>query len=187
MLHVLLVYVLTPSSALLWATTHLPFIMSFVLAAGSLSKLVLATDCSDTKLEDLTESYSLQSDREVPQGLRWFYCVGLGIALLCMGKFHLSFPPTVLEAKTSIYFPQHDTNFQTNAPRNHLPLPYPQRSLRALDPHHKTQTPHEPLRCLHNPLLPSPRASGLPATCFHNHWPHRLFIGTGIVGNELPE
>ncbi|KAG0648108.1 hypothetical protein D0Z07_5884 [Hyphodiscus hymeniophilus] len=56
--------------ALLWATAHLPFIMSFVLAAGSLSKLVLATDCSDTKLEDLTEAYSQKSDRDIPQGLR---------------------------------------------------------------------------------------------------------------------
>jgi len=68
--------------------------MSFVLAAGSLSKLVLATDCNDAKLEDLTEIYSEKSDREIPEGLRWFYCVGLGVALLCMGLFHLSFCST---------------------------------------------------------------------------------------------
>jgi hypothetical protein len=69
-----------------WSTAHLPFIMSFVLAAGALSKLVLATDCRDTKIEDLTETYILKSDPEIPIGLRWFYCGGLGIALFCMGK-----------------------------------------------------------------------------------------------------
>jgi len=59
--------------------------MSFILAAGSLSKLVLATDCSDANIEDLTEMYMVKSEHEIPPGLRWFYCAGLGIALLCMG------------------------------------------------------------------------------------------------------
>jgi hypothetical protein len=70
---------------MLWAAVHVPFVMSFVLAAGSLSKLVLATDCGDTKLEDLTEIYITKSEHEIPTGLRWFYCAGLGIALACMG------------------------------------------------------------------------------------------------------
>ena len=70
---------------MLWGAAHLPFIMSFVLGAAALSKLVLATDCSDTKLEDLTETYMARSDQEIPVGLRWFYCGGLGIALACMG------------------------------------------------------------------------------------------------------
>jgi hypothetical protein len=65
--------------------------MSFVLAAGSLSKLVIATDCRDTKVEDLTDTYSLKSDRDIPSGLRWFYCVGLGIALFCMGMSDVYF------------------------------------------------------------------------------------------------
>ena len=82
------------TSALLWGTAHLPFIMSFVLAAGALSKLVIATDCSDTKVDDLTVAYSLKSDREIPSGLRWFYCVGLGVALFCMGMFSIPFPDT---------------------------------------------------------------------------------------------
>lgn len=69
-----------------WTTAHIPFIMSFVLAAAALSKLVLATDCRDTKIEDLTETYMLKSEHEIPIGLRWFYCAGLGIALFCMGK-----------------------------------------------------------------------------------------------------
>jgi hypothetical protein len=68
-----------------WGAIHLPFIMSFVLAAAALSKLVLATDCRDTKIEDLTETYMLRADPEIPIGLRWFYCAGLGIALGCMG------------------------------------------------------------------------------------------------------
>ncbi len=68
-----------------WSTAHIPFVMSFVLAAAALSKLVVATDCSGTKLEDLTEMYMLKSEPEIPIGLRWFYCAGLGIALLCMG------------------------------------------------------------------------------------------------------
>jgi len=77
-------------SSTLWATAHLPFIMSFVLAAGSLSKLVIATDVRDTKIEDLTTTYSMKSDREIPPGLRWFYCVGLGISLFCMGIINLT-------------------------------------------------------------------------------------------------
>jgi hypothetical protein len=79
--------------ALLWATAHLPFIMSFVLAAGSLSKLVIATDVRDAKIEDLTDAYSMKSDREIPVGLRWFYCVGLGISLFCMGTFPYATKP----------------------------------------------------------------------------------------------
>jgi hypothetical protein len=75
-----------------WTTAHLPFIMSYVLAAAALSKLVLATDCSDTKVEDLTETYMLKSEPDIPFGLRWFYCAGLGTALFCMGKSSPPFP-----------------------------------------------------------------------------------------------
>ena len=67
-----------------WVTAHLPFIMGYVLAAASLSRLVLATDCRDANVEDLTEVYISKSLKEIPTGLRWFYCGGLGIALLCM-------------------------------------------------------------------------------------------------------
>lgn len=70
---------------------HLPFIMSFNLAATALSKLVLATDCGNTKLEDLTATYKAKSDSQIPSGLRWFYCVGLGIALFSMSKSIASF------------------------------------------------------------------------------------------------
>ena len=81
---------------MLWGSVHLPFIMSFVLAAGSLSKLVVATDYVDTDIEDLTEFYQAKSEHEMPIGLRWFYCAGLGIALFCMGifsflQFHMAY------------------------------------------------------------------------------------------------
>jgi len=78
------------ASAMLWGSVHLPFIMSFILAAGSLSKLVVATDCHDAELEDLTEFYQEKSEHEIPIGLRWFYCAGLGIALFCMGLISIS-------------------------------------------------------------------------------------------------
>jgi hypothetical protein len=61
--------------------------MSFVLGAAALSKLVLTTDCSDTNLEELLELSAAKSEHEIPIGLRWFYCAGLGLALLCMGTF----------------------------------------------------------------------------------------------------
>jgi hypothetical protein len=60
--------------------------MSFVIGGAAISKLVLATDCDDTKLKDLTETYQEKSDADIPVGLRWFYCAGFGIALACMSK-----------------------------------------------------------------------------------------------------
>ncbi|KAL2041084.1 hypothetical protein N7G274_006028 [Stereocaulon virgatum] len=71
-------------SSIVWMMAHLPFIMGYVLAAASLSRLVLTTDCHDANIEDLTDAYVSKSQTELPTGLRWFYCAGLGIALLCM-------------------------------------------------------------------------------------------------------
>lgn len=71
-------------SSLFWVMFHLPFIMSFVLAGASLSRLVLAHDCADTDRETLDESYFDRSESEISIGLRWFYCAGLGIALASM-------------------------------------------------------------------------------------------------------
>ena len=71
-------------SSLLWVSMHLPFIMSYVLAAATLSKLVLAHDCSDTDIETLGELYITKSVGEIPTGLRWYYCGGIGVSLLCM-------------------------------------------------------------------------------------------------------
>lgn len=77
-------------SASVWINIHLPFIMSYVLAGASLSKLVLAHDHHDNDLETLGDLYLNRSEDHIPDALRWFYCLGLGIALLCMSK---SFPP----------------------------------------------------------------------------------------------
>lgn len=69
--------------------------MSYVIASASLSKLVLAHDCNDTDTETLDESYIGRSEAEIPIGLRWFYCAGLGIALFCMSGSSLSSPSSV--------------------------------------------------------------------------------------------
>lgn len=74
---------------MVWISIHLPFIMAYVLASASLSKIVLAHDCSDTDLESLGEHYIERSEEHIPDGLRWFYCAGLSIALTCMSKLHV--------------------------------------------------------------------------------------------------
>lgn len=58
--------------------------MGYVLAASTLSQLVLAHDCSDANPEDLGENYEGRSESEVSHALRWFYCGGLGVALISM-------------------------------------------------------------------------------------------------------
>ena len=78
------------ASSMAWVVFHLPFIMSFVLAGASLSRLVLAHDCNDTDLESLGENYVGRSEPEIPIGLRWFYCGGLGTALICMAAISFS-------------------------------------------------------------------------------------------------
>jgi len=82
-------------TAIIWGGAHLPFIMSFVLGAAALSKLVVAHDCPNADLHDLTEHWMERSDEEVPYGLRWFYCGGLGLALFFMGMSFLSLPSFV--------------------------------------------------------------------------------------------
>ena len=64
--------------------------MSYVLAGACLSKIVLAHDCPDADPEDLTEAYILRSEEHLSHGLRWFYCCGLGIALLSMSIISMS-------------------------------------------------------------------------------------------------
>jgi len=77
-------------SASLWVTAHIPFIMGYVLASASLSRLVLATDCRDANIEDLTEAYAAKSTPELNQGLIWYYCGGLSVALFSMSLISLS-------------------------------------------------------------------------------------------------
>ena len=75
---------------MVWLYLHLPFVMSFVLASGTLARLVVAHDCPNADPEFLTERYAAESDAELQAGLRWFYSSSLGIALLCMTGIALS-------------------------------------------------------------------------------------------------
>ena len=102
-------------TALIWTSVHLPFVMSFLLAAAALSRIVLAHDRNEADLETLSEAYLGRSVGEISSGLRWFYCTGLGIALACMGK---------------IYRPVFITLLATlaHALRRHLGMPRAQRS-----------------------------------------------------------
>jgi hypothetical protein len=79
-----------------WMWLHLPFIMSFVLASGSLSKLVIAHDCANADPGTLADTYATASLPELDVGLRWFYCVGLGISLACMSESNTSYTTSPL-------------------------------------------------------------------------------------------
>lgn len=86
-------------SAFVWLSAHLPFVMAFTLAGSALAKIVLATDCPDARTDNLQEIYAAKSVDVIPEGLRWYYCGGLAIALFCMGLISLShtykIPPDV--------------------------------------------------------------------------------------------
>jgi len=58
--------------------------MGYILAASTLSQLVLAHDCSDADEHDLGHHYEDRSVGELSSALRWFYCGGLGVALISM-------------------------------------------------------------------------------------------------------
>jgi hypothetical protein len=73
-----------------WQLGHLPFVCGYVLAVAAMSKLVVATDAPDTDAQLLTESYEHRSDDEIPLGLRFFYCLGLGVALFSTVVISLS-------------------------------------------------------------------------------------------------
>jgi hypothetical protein len=63
--------------------------LGFVLASGAAKSLVIAHDAPNTDVEGLSESYAEES-REIDAGLRWFFCGGLGVALLCTAGIALS-------------------------------------------------------------------------------------------------
>ncbi|KAF2097442.1 hypothetical protein NA57DRAFT_58029 [Rhizodiscina lignyota] len=77
-------------SAMIWGSSHLPFTMAFVLAGAALSKLVLAHDNPNADPHDLFGSYEERSLPEISNGLRWYYCAGLAIALACMSFISLA-------------------------------------------------------------------------------------------------
>lgn len=77
-------------SSSLWVTAQVPFIMGYVLAAATLSQLVLAHDCADASPETLGEDYIKRSAASVLPGIRWYYCGGVGVALVSMSIISLS-------------------------------------------------------------------------------------------------
>lgn len=154
-------------SATVWINVHLPFIMSYVLAGASLSKLVLAHDHHDTDLETLGELYLNRSEDHILDALRWFYCVGLGIALLCMSKSFLNpLPPTTSSSFTKL----------TSPTSLNLPVPHPQRNPGPT--HRQTLPPRRPRYHSYHPLLPTPRTRAqLPQTSRHHYRLSRLSPG----------
>ena len=65
--------------------------MAYVLAAAALMKLVVIADGGGaTPLDTLTPFYRERSAPAVPLGLRLYYCVGLGAALLAMALISMS-------------------------------------------------------------------------------------------------
>lgn len=77
-------------SSCVWITAQVPFVMGYVLAAASIAQLVLAHDCQDTDPETLGEGYIVRSVAVVSSGVRWFYCGGLGVALISMSIISFS-------------------------------------------------------------------------------------------------
>lgn len=74
----------------LWSFAHLPFVMGYILATAAMSKLVLATDVPNANASTLGSHYSPLAEPEVSDGIRLFYCYGLGIALFSMNLISLS-------------------------------------------------------------------------------------------------
>ena len=59
--------------------------MGYILASAALSKLVLATDVPNANPENLSHHYEERAEDHIANGIRFFYCHGLAIALLSMG------------------------------------------------------------------------------------------------------
>lgn len=74
----------------MWNSAHLPFIMGYIVATSALSRLVLTTDVPNTNPEQLTEHYHELAEDHFGSGVRFFYCHGLAIALLCMAIIGMS-------------------------------------------------------------------------------------------------
>jgi hypothetical protein len=80
-------------SSMVWVSAHLPFVMAYVLAAATLSKLVLAHDCAGANVDDLGDTYAEKSEavgERLADGLRWYYCCGIGVSLIFMAVISLT-------------------------------------------------------------------------------------------------
>lgn len=72
-------------SSISWTLIHLPFIMGYVLAGATIAQLVLAHDFPNSDPEKKLGSHSVDDSLEtVGSTLRWFYCGGLGVAIIGM-------------------------------------------------------------------------------------------------------
>lgn len=80
----------SPITAGLWGFSHLPFVMGYIVATSALSRLVLATDVPGTGSNQLAEPYRDSAEDHFNSGVRFFYCHGLAIALLCMAAISFS-------------------------------------------------------------------------------------------------
>ena len=78
------------ASSMGWMAAHLPLAQGYVLAAATLSHLVLAHDCVGSDPETLGEAYIGKSEAEVSDGIRWYYCGGIGVALIGMAAISFS-------------------------------------------------------------------------------------------------
>lgn len=86
------------NATFIWQNAHLTFVMAYILASAALSKLVVAADCPDAPVDTLTHFHQERSEEHLILGLRFYYCMGLAIALLSMGVISLchehKLPPT---------------------------------------------------------------------------------------------
>jgi hypothetical protein len=64
--------------------------MGYTLAGAALSKIVLAHDTSASSPDMLFEPYDTRSEEEVPIALLWYYCGGVGTALIAMALISMS-------------------------------------------------------------------------------------------------
>lgn len=64
--------------------------MGYVLAGAALSKIVLAHDVTNAEPEWLAEPYEGRSEEHVAQGLRWYFCGGLAVAMFMMTLIAMS-------------------------------------------------------------------------------------------------
>lgn len=59
------------NSSIIWVASHLPLSGGFVLAAATLGELVLAHDCANSDVHDLSLVNEEESHAEIEQPLRW--------------------------------------------------------------------------------------------------------------------
>jgi hypothetical protein len=73
-------------TAIVWNFAHLPFICAYTLSSAAMSQLVVAADGPGAgDPATLYSDYAERSKDTVSSAMRWLYCAGLAVSLLCMG------------------------------------------------------------------------------------------------------